>query len=433
MPKTQANTVTNRILHIITSTIKIVLSILYILVATYIFFKIKDVYASYIFLAIIVCIGYGVLYLVMRKNLLFPAFAWFKKDKSYSLYQKMVSTFIVCSTIFGAFIFFQPLKSTTVLHKDDRFQKAFDYANKYHGAGLIIYRNGETLFEGYNKGVLPQDNFALRSGTKSFSSIALATLIQDGKISSFDQKISDIITEWQTDDTKKDITMRQLLSLSSGIYGPEDKEVMTYKEAVANYPLKHPIGTNFDYSTPAFQIFGEVVSRLTNKPYEVYLQERVFNDIGFRYDSWVRTKDGKVAVSTGCHTNAQNWLKFGIFLLNKGKVGDKEVIRADLMNELVQSKNLNPYYGLSFWLGGEGKPALTSSQFAEGADEYISDYASSIKTSQRFYAAEGNGNQRLYIIPEKNVVIVRQSTLIGIIGEFGWSNNVFFNLVMSEL
>jgi CubicO group peptidase (beta-lactamase class C family) len=433
MSNKKINIIRHPIFRFIISTVMVLFSLVYILFVTYMFFRIKYVLASYIFLAIATCIGYGILFLFMRKNLYLPAFAWFKKDKTYSLYQKLISTLILASTVFGVFMFFQPFTSTTILHKNDRFQQAFDYSNKYHGAGLIVYRNGETLFEGYNKGVLPQDNFALRSGTKSFSSIALATLIQDGKISSFDQKISEIITEWQTDATKKDITMRQLLSLSSGIYGPEDKEIMTYKEAATNYPLKHPIGTNFDYSTPAFQIFGEVVDRLTNKPYEVYLQERVFDAIGFRYDSWVRTKDGKVAVSSGCHTNAQNWLKFGIFLLNKGKVGDKEIIRADLMDELVQSKNLNPYYGLSFWLGGEGKPVLNRSQFAEGADEYISNYASSIKTRQRFYAAEGNGNQRLYIIPEKNVVIVRQGTLIGFLGEFGWSNDTFFNLVMSEL
>jgi CubicO group peptidase (beta-lactamase class C family) len=56
----------------------------------------------------------------------------------------------------------------------------------------------------------------LASGTKSFAGV-LAAAAQEDKILKLDERVSETITEWKSDKEKSKITIRQLLTLTSGL------------------------------------------------------------------------------------------------------------------------------------------------------------------------------------------------------------------------
>lgn len=116
------------------------------------------------------------------------------------------------------------------------------------------------VFEDYQNGHRADEPWMLASGTKSFSGVMLAAAIEDKLVKSFDEKVSDTITEWKTDPWKSKITIRQLLSLTSGMDGGQIGRVPTYAEAITK-TLEADPGTRFEYGPVPFQIFGELMTR----------------------------------------------------------------------------------------------------------------------------------------------------------------------------
>jgi CubicO group peptidase (beta-lactamase class C family) len=97
----------------------------------------------------------------------------------------------------------------------------------------------------------------LFSGTKSFSDVMLCAAIEDKMISSFDEKVSDTDHRMEGRHQKSQITIRQLLSLTSGISAGQIGVVPSYSEAISS-PMKFEPGTHFEYGPVPYQTFGEL-------------------------------------------------------------------------------------------------------------------------------------------------------------------------------
>jgi len=94
--------------------------------------------------------------------------------------------------------------------------EAAAYNAKKGGVSLVVMKDGEIVFEDYPNNGGCDKAFELASGTKSFSGVIAAAAVQDGLLS-LDERAADTLTEWRDDPRKADITIRQLLSLTSGV------------------------------------------------------------------------------------------------------------------------------------------------------------------------------------------------------------------------
>ncbi|MEO1135802.1 MAG: serine hydrolase domain-containing protein, partial [Pseudomonadota bacterium] len=94
--------------------------------------------------------------------------------------------------------------------------EAADYNAEKGGVSLVVIQNGEIIHESYPNGGGPDSAWALASGTKSFSGIIAAAAVQDGLLS-LDERAVEALPEWIGDPNKSKITLRQILSLTSGI------------------------------------------------------------------------------------------------------------------------------------------------------------------------------------------------------------------------
>lgn len=302
----------------------------------------------------------------------------------------------------------------TELSEQERYKLAAEYSEEFRGLSVLILKKGKVVFEEYQNGHSADKPWLLASGTKSFSGVMLAAAIEDKLIKNFDEKVSDTITEWRNDPKKANITLRQLLSLTSGIDAGQIGRVPTYAEAV-NSPFEANAGTKFEYGPVPFQIFGEVMKRkLAPKKESVmqYLERRILNPINLKVAFW-RKVGGDPLLPQGASLTAREWAKFGEFLINGGKANGKQIVNKKLLDELVTGSNANPAYGLTFWLNKKGKnPRGQTITTARGDVEEISANGITAGVSD-LYMAAGAGKQRLYIIPSMNLVIVRQGQQSG--------------------
>ncbi len=263
-------------------------------------------------------------------------------------------------------------------------EKAAKYLESCNGHAMLVYHGQDLVFERYFNGHLADRPHVLASGTKSFCGAILCCAAQDGLLT-FDEKVADTITEWKDHPRKSRITLRQLLSLTSGLHAGTIGGVPTYAEALKTEARFDP-GTRFEYGPVPFQIFGEVMRRkLTDKKEDAlsYLQRRIFTPIGLTYSLWREGADKLPHLPSGTYITAKEWAKFGLLVRDMGRWQGKEILPEDKLKECFVGTKAGPSYGLTFWLGnGRAGP-------------------------RDLVMAAGKGKQKLYIMPSLNLLVVQ--------------------------
>lgn len=291
---------------------------------------------------------------------------------------------------------------------------AAEYSANNRGISLLVMVGGQTVLEDYPNGGSPTRAHELASGTKSFSGIMAIAAQQDGLLS-LNEPLAETLTEWKSDPLRSQITLRQLLNLSSGIPGGAVARPPTYSAAIQTRAETTP-GTRFSYGPIPFQIFGEVMRRkLRGDPLE-YLERRIFQPIGLEYRNWRRGADGNPHLPSGAFLTARNWATFGELVRQGGLGQGQRIVDAALLDKCFEPSQVNPIYGLTWWLGRPISPAQRAAIGRTGRD--IEALATTPGLPDDLAVAAGAGDQRLYISRKLRLVVVRQAegivdTLLG--------------------
>jgi CubicO group peptidase (beta-lactamase class C family) len=250
-------------------------------------------------------------------------------------------------------------------------EAALAYARKYGLQAFTVVRGDAIVAQEYGPAFRADSAHPLYSGTKSFWGVAAIYAQRDGLLQ-LDELVADTIASWKEDPWKRRVTLRMLLSLTSGFgFGGLGSAVPPYSRALAT-ELKNEPGTTFTYGGIPLQAFGAVLAqKLSPKTPHQYLRERVLEPAGVRVAFWRKLTDGTQPLPTGASLTPGDWLAYGRFVLRE---------RAALAECFVGS-NANPRYGLGWWLRSTGAP------------------------DDLFYAS-GSGGQGLYVVPSLDVVAV---------------------------
>jgi CubicO group peptidase (beta-lactamase class C family) len=322
-----------------------------------------------------------------------------------------------------------------------QLQSAANYSQQKGGSGVLVMQDGQIVFESYHNGADQNTATHIQSGTKGFFAAVAALALQEGLITSYEENVSETITEWQNVSLhpgKKQIRVKHLVSLSSGlsqdldyIWGENPLAPNIYDYVVHNLSLVSAPGSHFQYGPSHFYVFGVLLKRKLQKaginqdPLQ-YLTSKILQPIGVSYSNWVHDQAGNPHLPNGCYITPRNWSKFGQLLLQKGKWNNQQLIGENFVKELFLPKGGNSGYGTFFWLNNQGGDAGLSGAppapaGSTGGFIYYAGYTDII-------GSLGAGKNRLYIIPSLNAVIVRQT--LGDTAEF--SDNDFLELMLPK-
>ncbi|MFZ5747879.1 MAG: serine hydrolase domain-containing protein [Pseudomonadota bacterium] len=293
---------------------------------------------------------------------------------------------------------------------------------------VLVLHDGKPVCEHY-KGRNPATAHELWSGTKSFVGIMAAAAVQDG-ILTLDERVSTTISEWQQDPVRKTITIRHLLTMTSGQPSAIGRPP-TYADSLRIGLTAEP-GTRFQYGPTPMQTFGELLRRKLIARGEsgnpvAYLQRRVLDPIGLKVAEWRDGPDGNPLLPQGAVLTASEWAKIGEFVRGGGKAGGRQIVDPATFAALFQPSKVNPAYGLTWWLphpSTVADPVTASTDIGRRASELPADLV----------VAAGAGDQRLYVIPSKGLTIVRQARLDLVAAirrePNGWSDADFLTILL---
>ena len=134
-----------------------------------------------------------------------------------------------------------------------------------------------------------ETRFRLGSLNKMFTAVAIAQLVEAGKLK-FEDTLASVLPDYPNREVAKKITIAQLLTHTSGlgdIFGPaffEKKdtlrEVKDYLPLFVDQPLRFEPGARWSYSNGGFVVLGLVIEKLSGKNYFAYIQEHVYEPAG---------------------------------------------------------------------------------------------------------------------------------------------------------
>lgn len=312
-----------------------------------------------------------------------------------------------------------------------RCAAAIAYSNAHRGVAVLVLKDGKAVCEGYHGGDAATSH-ELWSGTKSMVGLMAAAAVQ-GRLLTLDEPLSATLTEWRGDAARQGITFRQLLSMTSGHSGTIGRPP-SYADAVAA-PLTARPGARFQYSPTAMQIFGEVMRRkliASGRPGNpvAWFRQQVLDPANIVVAKWRDGPDGNPLMPQGAVMTAREWAKLGELVRAGGKLGNRALVDPAAFAALFKGSAANPAYGLTWWL-----PHPTTARDPVTASSDIPSAAARLP-GDLVYAA-GAGDQRLYVIPSQQLVIVRQAQLdlraLALGERSGWSDAAFLDIVLGQM
>ncbi len=202
-------------------------------------------------------------------------------------------------------------------NSDKDFTWLSNYIDEYHQTGgfsgtVLIAKGGKTIFQkaiGWQDIAKDVENsmdtrFNLGSGNKMFTAIAIAQLVEQGKIDYF-STISTYLPNYPDKEFALKATVHQLLTHSSGLGDFRDEQykqnwhnLETLSQSlpfVTNKPLKFEPGSRHAYSNSGFLVLGLIVEAVSGQSYFDYVKDNIYGPSQMlRTDSYKRngtTKD----------------------------------------------------------------------------------------------------------------------------------------------
>jgi CubicO group peptidase (beta-lactamase class C family) len=284
---------------------------------------------------------------------------------------------------------------------------------------VVIMHGGLIVAERYAPGYGPDSRLISWSMAKSVTATLLGFMVADGLLVLDDPAP---VSEWaNAGDARNQITLRQLLHMSSGIDHSEipDDETEIYetdttrmlfmdgRENVARYAegrmLEAQPGSKFEYSSATSNILADIMTRtLTDsKNPQIrrdamldYARGRLFEPLGMASAFPEFDRNGTMLGGSIIHATARDWAKFGEFLRNNGSVKSAQLLPTSWLRFMKTSSANDAAYGGHIWLN-KRRPA--------GQDQVLFPD----KAPSDVFAAIGHLGQFVVVSPQHKLTIVR--------------------------
>ena len=281
-------------------------------------------------------------------------------------------------------------------------------------AVVIIYKD-QIIAERYANGFTKNSKLLGWSMTKSILSTVYGVLQQQGKINVQDKAP---IASWQNDE-RKNITIHNLLQMNSGLEWDEnydeisDATKMLFLERdmtkmQEDKPLVGKPNATWNYSSGTTNLLSGILRKqfATHQEYLDFWYTSFIDKIGMNSMVLEADLSGNYVGSSYSWATARDWAKFGLLYLKNGNWNGDQLFTKDWVDYVTTpTPTSKGTYGAQFWLNA-------NKQFKD--------------VPKNMYFADGYQGQRVYILPDQELVIVR-------FGLKNFKENEFLKGVISSL
>lgn len=283
---------------------------------------------------------------------------------------------------------------------------------------VLVLHKDQIIAEKYAKGFSKESQLLGWSMTKSINSAIIGILEKQGKLS---LEQSNLFPEWEKDE-RSTITLNNLLQMNSGLEWVENynrisdvTRMLYFDEDVTKTQLEKELvstpNNSWNYSSGTTNLLSRI-ARMQFKTHQEYLDfwyTALIDKIGMHTMVLETDVVGNYIGSSYSWATARDWAKFGLLYLNEGNWNGEQILTPEWVKYTAEPTNTsNGIYGAQFWLNAGGVYP---------------------NVSKDLYSCNGYQGQYVFIIPSKNLVVVR----FGLAKEPGFNIDTFLSEIIASI
>ncbi len=273
-----------------------------------------------------------------------------------------------------------------------------DYLSRLPVTGLLIAKDDNILFEGYQYGRTDRDRLTSQSMAKSIVGMLIGVALSERAIASVTDTAEKYIPELKNSGYGK-VSIRDLLHMSSGMSCESPQSPMGtigLETLIRNCKQVAPGGSRFLYSAADSELLGLILTRAAQKPLATYLDERIWQPIGTEANAtW--TIDASDHETPFCCFNAvlRDYARFARLLAFDGAWNGKQLI---------------PHQ----WLLDATTVSLSDPQLVPGKSARFFGYGYQVwifPGVRRMFGLLGANGQRIFVDPQSKLILVQTAVM----------------------
>jgi len=305
-----------------------------------------------------------------------------------------------------------------------RLDKAISEKRIWNVHGLVVLRNDRLVLERYFEGedhargigAIGRVSFRsdrvhdLRSCSKSIIGLLYGIALQQGKVPAPEAPLFSAFPEYAdvADKEGRDrLTIQHVLTMTMGT--DWDESSLPYSDpsnsetAMDNAPdryryiLERPVvgqpGAYWTYCGGATALLARTIAKGSGKTLHEFARDNLFLPLGMGSTEWATRRDGEPYAASGARMAVRDLARIGQMMLHGGKVGERTVVPADWLTRCIT-------------------PAVSADELRRyGYQWFVLDIAFGKPKGwaagrlERMWMAQGEGGQRLFIIPALHLII----------------------------
>ncbi len=263
-------------------------------------------------------------------------------------------------------------------------------------SSLLVSWRDSLIVEHYARGMTARTGVNVKSVSKSLLSALVGIALEKGYLDSLEQRVADLLPEYFTPDTdprKREITLRHLLTMSSGLEGTsfDDYDAWIASRDWVRYVLDRPVlsspGRRMVYSTGNTHLLSVILTRETGMSTLAFSRRHLFEPMGISLPAWDRDPQGYYLGGNNMHLTPRDLVAIGRLYLDGGSYDGRQLVSAHWIEE-----SLTPAvgggrsgYGYLWWYRRVGGRAV--------------------------HYAVGYGGQYIVLVPDLDLIVVMTTAL----------------------
>jgi CubicO group peptidase (beta-lactamase class C family) len=311
---------------------------------------------------------------------------------------------------------------------EERLDKTVTEGRVWNLHGLVVLRNDRLLLERYYEGedqargvgeighveFKPDTMHDLRSCSKSIVGLLYGIALRQGKVPPPEAPLFTAFPEYSDladKDGRNRLNIQHVLTMTMGTDWDETSlfyaDPRNSETAMDNAPDRYRYilerrvfdtpGAHWTYCGGATALLARIIAKSSGKTLHEFARENLFDPLGMGPTEWATGQDGEPFAASGARMSVRDLARIGVMMLHGGKMGGLTIVPADWMTRCIApviSTDEVRRYGYHWFIMdiAFGKPK----GWAAGRLE-------------RMWWAQGEGGQRLFVIPALQLVVAMTS------------------------
>ncbi|PZN33666.1 MAG: hypothetical protein DIU71_04460 [Proteobacteria bacterium] len=230
---------------------------------------------------------------------------------------------------------------------------------------FVLAQHGRVLREHYGAGRTFERPVNIKSASKGVLNALTGIALQRGDLRSLDARIDEYLTEpfaeFAADDPRRAITVRHLLTMSSGLRSTSIHHYGAWVSSAdwIRYALRqemvHAPGERMVYSTGDTHLLAAVLTEATGMSLRTFAQRHLFDELGVEIGGWDRDPQGYHFGGNNMALSPRALLALGRLYLDDGRHAGRQMLPPGWVEQswtprfLNSSYNLRHDYGWLWW------------------------------------------------------------------------------------